>query len=214
VELVLGQGPYRRQPGLLNLLVRFETYMTALLYTGLAAWGLPYMGVGRNLGYRRSFFERAGGFGTARGRLSGDDDLLVNRAAAAATTACMTWPGSRSFSDAPPSWTAWIGQKLRHLSAAPAYGIRSKLILGAFHGLHLIFYLSLMLAFCISAQPEWAALIWGGRAIVVAIMVLLTDWPDRNDLLLLSPVLDVLYACYIALIGPAGMFAQPKWRRK
>lgn len=214
VELVLGQGPYERHPGLLNLLIRFETYMTALLYTGLAAWGLPYMGVGRNLGYRRSFFERAGGFGEARARLSGDDDLLVNRAAAAGSTRLMTTPGSRTFSEAPMTWRDWIGQKLRHMSAAPAYGTRSKLILGAFHGLHFLFYLSLMLALCVSSLPGWAAVIWGCRAIGVAILVALTDWPHRKDLLLLSPLLDALYALYIAMIGPAGMFAQPKWRGK
>lgn len=214
VELVLGQSPYEKRPGLLNLLIRFETYMTALLYTGLAGLGQPYMGVGRNLGYRRSFFERAGGFGATRGRLSGDDDLLVNQAAAPGSTVAMTTPGSRSISDAPRTWGAWIAQKLRHMSAAPAYGTRSKLILGAFYGLHILFYLSLMLALCVSAQPEWAALIWGCRAIFVAMLVFFTDWPDRNDLLLMSPVLDLLYACYVAMIGPAGMFAQPKWRGK
>lgn len=214
IELVIGQSPYARRPGLLSLLIRFETYMTALLYTGLGALGLPYMAVGRNLGYRRSFFQRADGFGTARGRLSGDDDLLVNRAARAGTTAIMAWAGSRSISDAPATWADWLRQKLRHMSAAPAYATRSKLILGAFHALHILFYLSLMLALCVSPQPGWAALIWGCRAIFVAMMVLLTDWPDRHDLLLMSPVLDLLYALYVALIGPAGMFAQPKWRGK
>src|SRR5690606_21884275 len=48
-EIVLGYSPYSRRPGLLNALIRFETFHTAISYLSYALKGDPYMGVGRNL---------------------------------------------------------------------------------------------------------------------------------------------------------------------
>src|SRR5690242_4721267 len=53
VEVVLGYGAYYKRPGFLNKLIRFETFHTALQYFSLALAGLPYMGVGRNLSYKK-----------------------------------------------------------------------------------------------------------------------------------------------------------------
>src|SRR5690606_35658782 len=50
-QLILGYGAYAKTKGLLNKLIRFETAMTALQYFSFAKAGMPYMGVGRNLGY-------------------------------------------------------------------------------------------------------------------------------------------------------------------
>ena len=61
VELAIGYSPYRYQRGWLNFFQRFETTYTAFQYLGLARIGLPYMAVGRNVAYRKTFFQRAGG---------------------------------------------------------------------------------------------------------------------------------------------------------
>jgi len=53
-EIVLGYGSYAPQPGLLNRLIRFDTLMVAVQYMSNAMIGMPYMGVGRNLAYRKS----------------------------------------------------------------------------------------------------------------------------------------------------------------
>src|SRR5688572_8414199 len=57
-QVVLGYSPYRKKNGWLNLLIRFETMMTAIQYLSWAAAGKPYMGVGRNMMYHRSLFQR------------------------------------------------------------------------------------------------------------------------------------------------------------
>ena len=56
VEIVLGYGAYHKQPGLLNKLIRFETFHTAIQYLSYAIAGTPYMGVGRNLSYKKNVF--------------------------------------------------------------------------------------------------------------------------------------------------------------
>lgn len=213
-ELVLGVGPLKRKPGVLNALARFETWMTAIMYTGLAGWGHAYMGVGRSMGYTRALWEKAGGFEGHKDRLSGDDDLLVNAVGKSARIQVLNEKGSRAYSDAPGTWPDWISQKLRHHSAAPAYSFSSQLILVCVHGLHAIFYLSLVLAFLCSDQPGWVAVVAGCRFLASTSLWAFTSWPDRSDLLLWAPLLDFCYLLYIIVIGPVGMILPPKWKGK
>lgn len=53
---VLGHGSYLALPGLLNKIIQFETLMTAIYYFSFGYWKSPFMGVGRNLCYRKDFF--------------------------------------------------------------------------------------------------------------------------------------------------------------
>ncbi len=62
IEIVLGYGAYHKQPGILNKLIRFETFHTAIQYLSYALAGKPYMGVGRNLSYKKNVFFRNKGF--------------------------------------------------------------------------------------------------------------------------------------------------------
>jgi poly-beta-1,6-N-acetyl-D-glucosamine synthase len=61
-SFVLGYGGYVATKGLLNTYVRYDTLTIALQYTGMALRGIPYMGVGRNLAYRKSLFFESRGF--------------------------------------------------------------------------------------------------------------------------------------------------------
>ncbi len=55
IEIVLGYGAYHKKKGVLNKIIRWETFHTALQYLSYARAGLAYMGVGRNLSYRKLF---------------------------------------------------------------------------------------------------------------------------------------------------------------
>ena len=48
IEVVLGYGAYHKKTGMLNKLIRFETFQSALQYLSFALAGIPYMGVGRD----------------------------------------------------------------------------------------------------------------------------------------------------------------------
>src|SRR5690606_19848156 len=73
-EIVLGYSPYIRHKGLLNAIIRFETFYTALQYFSFALKGYTYMGVGRNLAYTKTLFFKHKGFASHMHILSGDDD--------------------------------------------------------------------------------------------------------------------------------------------
>src|SRR3984893_14829860 len=80
-QIVLGYSPYKKKAGLLNKLIRFETFHSALQYLSFALAGQPYMGVGRNLSYKKNLFLRNKGFSSINHIPSCDADLFINKAA-------------------------------------------------------------------------------------------------------------------------------------
>ena len=105
-EIVLGYGAYTQKPGLLNKLIRWETVHTALQYLSYALAGKPYMGVGRNLSYKRALFLRHKGFSAHHKIPSGDDDLFINMAATRRNTKINLQKDSFTLSEPAPTWKA------------------------------------------------------------------------------------------------------------
>jgi tRNA-guanine transglycosylase len=85
-EIVLGYGAYHKTHTFLNKLIRWETFHSALQYFSYALAGVPYMGVGRNLSYKKKIFFRHKGFSSHNNIPGGDDDLFINKAANSANT--------------------------------------------------------------------------------------------------------------------------------
>ena len=48
-QIVLGYGPYIKEKGLLNKVIRFDTAWIAMSYFSFAKTRMPYMGIGRNM---------------------------------------------------------------------------------------------------------------------------------------------------------------------
>ncbi|MBC6994984.1 glycosyltransferase [Neolewinella lacunae] len=153
-ELVLGVSPCapEKEDSLLVRWQRFETLYTSIKYLGFAQRGYPYMGVGRNLAYRKSFFERAGGFAAHADLPGGDDDLLVANAADAATTVRMLHPAAYVYTHAQGSWRAYFRQRARHQSAGQRYPQVMQILLGGLALSHGLFYL---LGFLLLFSPWW-----------------------------------------------------------
>ncbi len=128
-DFVLGYGGYIREKGLLNSYIRYDTLFIAIQYLGMALRGIPYMGVGRNLAWRKSVFFMNKGFGAHNHIASGDDDLFVNSNATAASTKVEFCPESHTRSVASSSVESWIKQKHRHLTTAGYYKLRDKFLL-------------------------------------------------------------------------------------
>ena len=120
-DIVLGFGAYFEEKGHINRLVRYDTLFNGLHYLGAAICGCPYMGVGRNLAYRKALFFETGGFSHQMTNRAGDDDLFVNHLATKANTAVVMSRESYTWSPAKRTFKEWWQQKRRHLSVSPAY---------------------------------------------------------------------------------------------
>jgi hypothetical protein len=106
---------------------------TALLYLSFAYRGQPYMGVGRNLAYQKSFFLQKDGFNSFQEIMGGDDDLWVNKHSTKENTTICTHPESLTFSNPKENWKSFFLQKKRHLSVGKYYKSIDKLKLGLYH---------------------------------------------------------------------------------
>ena len=166
-EIVLGYGPYHKKKGLLNKLVRWETFHTALQYLTYALAGKPYMGVGRNLSYKKAVFFRHKGFSAHNHVASGDDDLFINTAATPTNTKINIDADTFTLSEPPASWAQWMKQKRRHYSTSKYYRPLHKFLLGMYSLSHFLFF-PLLAVVAIFFSWQWAMLVFGFRFIVQA----------------------------------------------
>ena len=144
-EFVLGYGAYFKKKGFINKLITYDTLLVAMQYMGMALVGKPYMGVGRNLAYRKETFFAQRGFASTLHLRSGDDDLIVNKASTDTNTRVEIAPDSITWSEPNRNYKDWFIQKERHLSVSSFYTSSSKFRLAiepVFRGL---FYLAFIL---------------------------------------------------------------------
>lgn len=146
ISFVLGYGGYIKQKGLLNTYIRYDTAIIAMQYLGMALRGFPYMGVGRNLAYRRTEFFNNKGFGIHSNLASGDDDLFVNNNARKGNTAVEFRPGSHTRSVPASKLEEWISQKRRHLTTSPYYKASDKFLLILEPLTRIIFYITFIIS--------------------------------------------------------------------
>ena len=125
-DFVLGYGAYLHRKGFVNRLITYDTLFIALQYMGMAVAHKPYMGVGRNLAYRKETFFDQKGFASTLQLSSGDDDLMVNKASTPTNTRIEIAPDSITWSEPNTTYRGWFFQKERHLSVSSFYNGLSK----------------------------------------------------------------------------------------
>ena len=147
-NVVLGYGKYEMHNTFLNSLIRFETMHTAIQYFSYALAGIPYMGVGRNLAYKKELFYLNNGFSKHYNIPSGDDDLFINSVANAQNTTICLHHEAHTISSPPKTWSTWFKQKLRHVSTGKYYKIKHKLLLSSYHFFNISFW-GTFIALCV-----------------------------------------------------------------
>src|SRR6478736_3807710 len=152
--IVLGYGAYEKiANSFLNKIIRFETLLCAVQYFSWAKIGKPYMGVGRNLAYKREEFFKVDGYRDHMKIRSGDDDLFINQVATKKNTTICDTQESFTYSKAKTSFGSWFTQKRRHVAVAKYYKSFDSMQLSVFYASQLLFILLpiILLAF----QFQW-----------------------------------------------------------
>jgi len=156
--IVLGYGGYEKvERSLLNKIIRFETVLTAVQYFSWAKLGLPYMGVGRNLAYKKEEFFNVNGFIEHIQIRSGDDDLFINQAANKNNTTISYTPESFTYSKPKETYREWFTQKRRHISTAEHYKFFDKMQLALFFISQLFFFILVIIL--LAFQFQWIAVL-------------------------------------------------------
>ncbi len=213
-EIVLGFSKLKPEKGLLQLLQRFETFHTGLLYLSLARAGMPYMGVGRNLSYKRNLFFKHQGFINHYMIASGDDDLFVNKAARRTNTAVNLNPESFTTTKAKSSWAAWFRQKRRHYSTGIHYRFGHKIVLGLYSLTQIMFYL-LLVWLLVLRFPWWAVISLAGLRIISQWIVWGLGLKKLNAgrFVLISPLLELLLLIVTGwIMATKPLVKESKWK--
>ncbi|MCX2742432.1 glycosyltransferase [Mangrovivirga sp. M17] len=212
-QVILGYSPHFPTSGLLGRFIEFETATTLLVYMGKAIKGKPYMAVGRNMSYTKSFFKQSGGFSSFINVTGGDDDIIINRYAKKDFTKVNTSPESAVFTFAKKNLKAYIKQKKRHLSVGKRYNLADKLFSASYWMSLIVQYGSLI------------TLIWFPELIIPILsmlfirlltgMIIYKRAKKRLNLPLTTvmlSVLEILYIFYVVSLGTASLYSKTtKW---
>lgn len=216
----IGYSGYQSKSGLLNKWIQFETVLTALFYLSFGLWKAPFMGVGRNLSYRKSFFLEAKAFKGLWHLEGGDDDLFVNNYATGKNSAIVIDPEATTVSIPKETLKAYLIQKKRHLHAGKYYRGEDKRKIGLFSLSHALFWiggLGLMIYFGIGLQWEHLLIVFSIillRSVLVwnvfgsAAKKIQGNTPSMN-----APVNDFLYLAYFWVLGSVSYQAKDiQWK--
>jgi len=212
-QIVLAYSPYIFEPTFLNYLIRFETLYTAMQYLSLALSGFPYMGVGRNLSYRRSLFIKNKGFSSHYHVCSGDDDIFINQVAKKNNTRIEIDKDAQMLSFPKKTFIDWFKQKRRHYTTYPFYKKSTKLILGLLSVANISFYLLFAALMLLNYNILIVASLFILRLIsqLVIFSKCINKLSERK-LLLFSPIFDILFTVLNPLIAFTNLVSRKrKW---
>ncbi|KRB57394.1 glycosyltransferase [Flavobacterium sp. Root186] len=209
--IVLGYGGYEKiENSLLNKIIRFETILTAVQYFSWAKAGLPYMGVGRNLAYKKDEFFNVNGFIDHIQVRSGDDDLFINQAANKLNTTISHTAESFTYSKPKESYKDWFTQKRRHVSTAEHYKFFDKFQLGLFFFSQLFFFLSVIIL--LAFQFQWitvVAILATRYTVVWTVIGFSAGKLKENDIKIWFPVLEIVLIITQINIFITNIFSKP-----
>ncbi|HEV8083797.1 MAG TPA: glycosyltransferase [Chitinophagaceae bacterium] len=212
-EIVLGYGALHKKEGLFNKMVRWETFHTALQYLSYASAGLPYMGVGRNLSYKKTIFFRHKGFSSHNNVPGGDDDLFINKAATKKNTNIVIDKEAFTLSQPASSWEHWRKQKTRHYTTSKYYKSSHKFLLGLYAFSQFFFY-PLFIVTLLFFDWKWAFGVFGIRFIWQGfILFKATKKLDEKDLFPWFLFFDIWMFFYYILFASA-LYKKPakEWK--
>lgn len=199
-DVILAYGPYMPASGFLNRFIRYETWYIAMQYLSLAKIGLPYMGVGRNLAYKKEVFLKHGGYEDHAHIKSGDDDLFI----AGLTPDTKVGLNLQSFTYSIPATylSELIQQKRRHLTTAPSYQSKHQIILMSMFLSQMMFYVGVV---GLGISDTYLPLV----LIIFLTRTTMLLWVAYSKMAILqerhlwywAPVLDLLLLGYYCLMG-------------
>lgn len=120
-QVVLGYSGYERGKGWLHKRACFDNLFTSMRYLGFALARSPYMGIGRNMAYRKELFYQQKGFSAHLNLQRGHDDLFINHIATADNTRVETDADATVRMQPVRRAKDWREEKIGYASTARLY---------------------------------------------------------------------------------------------
>lgn len=213
-DIVIGYGAYEKQKGLLNKIIRFDTFFIALQFLSFALKGKTYMGNGRNLAYKKSLFFKLKGFASHYHIESGDDDLFVNEAVSKFNSKVEINTTNRTISKVKTTLAEWMAQKRRHITTFANYSKPSKMRLFFLTSSQYVFFTTLILLLVLNVGIFLIIFLFMLR-LLIQIIIFKKSMAElgERDLLMFAPVIEFILLFLYPLITVSNAFLKKnKWK--
>ncbi len=214
-DIILGYGGYKKRRGILNRVIRFDTFNVAQQYLSYALAGSAYMGVGRNMAYKKSLFFNNKGFANHIHIPSGDDDLFIQEVATKDNVAIEINVEAHTSSEVIENWKEWSYQKRRHLTTAPLYKTKFKVSLVIYPYSKFVFWSALSLLFILKG-PITITIILLSVKLLMSYLVNYKLMKQLNliDLYWLHPFYELIHLLLEGIFVFLNLINKPKeWSR-
>jgi glycosyltransferase involved in cell wall biosynthesis len=211
-EIILGYGAYQKiSNSLLNKLIRFETLITAIQYFSYAKIKIPYMGVGRNLAYKKHLFENNNGFFSHKHIKSGDDDLFINEVATKDNTDICFLKEAHTVSKPHINLKKWLHQKKRHISTAGNYKLKHQFLLALFYVSNFLFWILALFLLFYHSNTILVVQLFSLRLLVQYFYIFNASKKlDEKDLVIFTPVLELFLIIIQMYLFISSIFVKSK----
>ena len=196
VDVVLGVAPFTFRETVVSRFAYFDNLLVSLLYASAALRGYPYMGVGRNLAYRKQLYEDL----SEDGMIGGDDDLLVS-SLQEASIFVQNHEDAQMVSQPPTSLRSFLHQKRRHTSPSWRYDHFTKLRLTAFAASHWLFFTSFIYLLLSGQGLIIISALWICRGFLVVRRLQRSKTRLTQKFLWMSLFLDSIYLLYYPFLA-------------
>lgn len=213
-DIVIGYGAYEKQKSFLNKIIRFDTFMIALQFLSFSLLRKTYMGTGRNLAYKKSLFFKLKGFASHYHIESGDDDLFVNEAVHKYNSNVQINTINHTVSKVKTTLQDWMAQKRRHITTFTNYSSASKLRLISLTASQYLFFATFIALLVLNVGIFLIIFLFLLRLLIQIIIFKKSMAElDEGDLLLLSPVIELILLFIYPLITVSNAFLKKnKWK--
>ena len=210
-DIILGFGGYQKRKGMLNKIIRFDTFNVAQQYLSYALSGLTYMGVGRNIAYKKSIFFKNKGFASHLHVPSGDDDLFIQEIAVSKNVSINVSLDSHTTSEVTIFWKDWCYQKRRHLTTGPLYKRKFKLLLVFYPLSQFLFWILIFTVFYLKIFPFFVILILISK-LFTSYIVNYKAMKRLNvlDLYLIHPLYEIIHLIIQVIFVLLNLSKKPK----
>ncbi len=128
-NIVLGCCQIEINKSFFKKYILFDNLFSGIKYTSMALVDKPYMGVGRNMAFRKKLFFDNNGFSNLLNIKDGEDNIFINRIVTKENTAILSSPESMVASNVANGISNWRNIKTRYLTTRKNYiGKRAKII--------------------------------------------------------------------------------------
>ena len=171
-EIVLGYSCYERINTMFNKLISFDNIFFSMRYLSFALMGKPYMGIGKNLAYKKELFFKMKGFSAHLNLRRGEDNLFINQIAHGKNTRVEFDEKAIIYSKNSNRAKDLREEKINYIVTSKYFRGNQTSILGFETTTRVLFYLTILasLIYGIAAHQwllvVWAVIAWTGRFIV------------------------------------------------